>query len=84
MNKYVGKQSNITPEVICKTVLFPTTHNNCQLCVSSPACENKTRNQKCIDMNLMQFTTILAEWENIIPYDPPGASMIKDERHIIR
>ena len=33
----------------------------------------------------MHFTTILLEWENVIPYNPPsGNSIIKENRHIIQ
>ena len=36
-------------------------------------------------MILMHFTTILLEWENVIPYNPPsGYSIIKENRHIIQ
>ena len=33
----------------------------------------------------MHFTTILLEWENVIPYNPPsGYSIIKENWHIIQ
>ena len=36
-------------------------------------------------MILMHFTTILLEWENVIPYNPPsGYSIIKENRHIFQ